>query len=170
MCYQTLCHQQMSGQRSTDVNHWIPTVNALKLPYIPKPPSWWQTSRYTLTSYKLTLPYSHGYQYLLTCWRIYPMAWAIFSQRLQLSLRFGWIVHFGVPSTIITGRGRLFVLNQWTQLNCLFSIHRQHTTQLQMVLWNKAPIPHWSVLPIPISGLMHYHLCCSDIEQLSKLT
>ena len=80
------------------------------------------------------LPSSHGYQYILTCvdrftrWPEAIPLTDITAESVARAFVFGWIARFGVPSTVITDRGRQFESNLWTQLNCLFGIHRQRTT------------------------------------------
>ena len=80
------------------------------------------------------LPSSHGYLYLLTCvdrFTRWPEAFPLIeitAESVARAFVFGWIARFGVPSTIVTDRGRQFESNLWTQLNCFFSIHRQYTT------------------------------------------
>ena len=77
------------------------------------------------------LPPSHGYQYLLTCvdrFTRWPEAIPLTEITVARAFVFGWIARFGVPSTIVTDRGRQFESNLWTQLDCLFGIHRQRTT------------------------------------------
>ena len=80
------------------------------------------------------LPPSQGYQQLLTCidrFTHWPEAFPptdITAESVARAFVLGWIARFGVPSTVITDRGRQFESNLWSQLSQLFGIHRQRTT------------------------------------------
>ena len=80
------------------------------------------------------LPPSHGYTYLLTCVDRYtrwpeaiPLA-TITSEVVAQAFLSGWISRFGVPSTIVTNRGRQFESQLWTNLMALLGIKRSRTT------------------------------------------
>lgn len=152
-CYQTPCHQQKSTEMSTTgQKNPVLIVNVLKLPDIPVP-QWWcpPDARFDVVNIDLVglLPSSHGYQYLLTCvdrftlWpEVFPLR-DITAKSVARAFVFGWIAQFGVPSTIITDRGRQFKSNLWTQLNCLFGIHRQHTTAYHSAANGTVERFHW---------------------------
>ena len=128
-----------------DVNHWTKScdrcqrVKVTRHTHAPvmtfKPPD----ARFDAVHIDLVgpLPPSHGYQYLLTCvhrFTRWPEAFPltdITAESVARAFVFGWIAQFGVPSTVITDRGRQFESNLWTQMNCLFGIHRQRTTACQ---------------------------------------
>ncbi len=80
------------------------------------------------------LPLSQGYQYLLTCvdrFTRWPEAFPlvnITAECVACAFTSGWIARFGVPSTVVTDRGRQFESNLWTQLSHIFGIRHQHTT------------------------------------------
>lgn len=80
------------------------------------------------------LPSSQGYRYLLTCvdrFTRWPEAFPLMditAESVARAFVLGWIARFGVPSTLITDRGRQFESNLWSQLSSLFGIHRQRTT------------------------------------------
>ena len=80
------------------------------------------------------LPPSQGYRYLLTCvdrFTRWPEAFPLMditAESVARAFVLGWIARFGVPSTVITDRGRQFESNLWSQLNQLFGIHKQRTT------------------------------------------
>ena len=68
------------------------------------------------------LPPSRGFTYLLTCvdrftrWpEAFPIS-AISADVVAQTFSQGWIAHFGVPSTIITDRGRQFESKLWSSL------------------------------------------------------
>ena len=125
-----------------DINHWtkscthcqhVKVTRHTKAPMTTfKPPD----ARFDVVHVDLVgpLPSSHGYQYLSTCvdrFTRWPEAFPLTEITAEFVARafvLGWNARFGVPSTIITDRGRQFESNLWTQLNCLFSIHRQRTT------------------------------------------
>ena len=93
-------------------------------------------ARFDVVHINLVGPLSsfHGYQYLLTCvdrftrWPEAIPLTDITAKSVARAFIFGWIARFGVTSTVITDRGRQFESNLWTQLSCLFGIHRQRTT------------------------------------------
>ena len=82
------------------------------------------------------LPPSQGYRYLLTCvdrFTRWPEAFPLMditAESVARAFVLGWIARFGVPSTVITDRGRQFESNLWSQLNQLFGIHKQRTYSL----------------------------------------
>ena len=68
------------------------------------------------------LPSSQGYSYLLTCVDRYTH-WSealplrdITAATVAKAFLSGWITRFGVPSTIVTDRGRQFESTLWSQL------------------------------------------------------
>jgi hypothetical protein len=80
------------------------------------------------------LPSSHGYIYLLTCVDRYtrwpeaiPLT-TITSEAVAHAFISGWISRFGVPSSIITDRGRQFESHLWSNLMALLGIKRSRTT------------------------------------------
>ena len=80
------------------------------------------------------LPPSQGFSYLLTCvdrftrWpEAIPIPDITAETVAQAFLR-GWIARFGVPSTIITGRGRQFESQIWNKLMSLLGSKRARTT------------------------------------------
>ena len=80
------------------------------------------------------LPPSQGYTYLLTCVDRYtrwpeaiPLT-TITAEAVAQALISGWISRFGVPSTIITDRGRQFESQLWKNLMTLLGIQRSRTT------------------------------------------
>ena len=80
------------------------------------------------------LPLSQGFSYLLSCvdhFTRWPEAISIPDITAvtvaQAFLR-GWIARFGVPSTIITDRGRQFESQLWNKLMSLLGFKRARTT------------------------------------------
>ena len=80
------------------------------------------------------LPPSHGYTYLLTCVDRYtrwpeaiPLS-TITSEVVTRAFISGWISRFGVPSTIVTDRGRQFESHLWTNVMALLGTKRSRTT------------------------------------------
>ena len=80
------------------------------------------------------LPPSHCYTYLLTCVDRYtrwpeaiPLT-TITSEAVAHAFISGWISRFGVPSNIITDRGRQFESQLWSNLMTLLGIKRSRTT------------------------------------------
>ena len=80
------------------------------------------------------LPPSQGYTYLLTCVDRYtrwpeaiPIS-TITSEAVAQAFVRGWISRFGVPSTIVTDRGRQFESHLWNNLMALLGTKRSRTT------------------------------------------
>lgn len=80
------------------------------------------------------LPPSRGFTYLLTCvdrftrWpEAFPIT-AITAEVVAQAFISGWIARFGVPSTIVTDRGRQFESNLWKALMTLLGSKRARTT------------------------------------------
>ena len=80
------------------------------------------------------LPPSRGYTYLLTCvdrfarWpEALPLS-SITAKAVAQTFISGWISRFGVPSTIVTDRGRQFESNLWNALMKLLGSKRARTT------------------------------------------
>ena len=80
------------------------------------------------------LPPSQGYTYLLTCVDRYtrwpeaiPLT-TITAEAVAQALIRGWISRFGVPSNIITDRGRQYESKLWSNLMALLGIKRSRTT------------------------------------------
>ena len=80
------------------------------------------------------LPPSRGFTYLLTCvdrftrWPEAIPLTAITAEAVAQAFLSGWISRFGVPSTIITDRGRQFESQLWTNLMSLLGSRRARTT------------------------------------------
>ncbi len=80
------------------------------------------------------LPPSRGFTYLLTCvdrftrWpEALPIS-GITAEVVAQAFISGWIARFGVPSTIVTDRGRQFESNLWHALMTLLGTKRARTT------------------------------------------
>ena len=80
------------------------------------------------------LPSSRGFTYLLTCvdrftrWpEVIPLTTSTTDVVARAFLS-GWISRFGVPSTIVTDRGRQFESHLWSNLMTLLSSKRARTT------------------------------------------
>ncbi len=80
------------------------------------------------------LPPSRGFTYLLTCidrftrWpEALPLS-AITAEAVAQAFISGWVACFGVPSTIVTDRGRQFESNMWNALMSLLGSKRARTT------------------------------------------
>ena len=80
------------------------------------------------------LPPSRGFTYLLTCVDRYtrwpeaiPLT-SITAKAVAQAFLTGWISRFGVPSTIVTDRGRQFESRLWTNLMSLLGSKRARTT------------------------------------------
>ena len=80
------------------------------------------------------LPPSRGFTYLLTCVDRYtrwpeaiPLT-SITAEAVAQAFLTGWISRFGVPSTIVTDRGRQFESRLWTHLMSLLGSKRARTT------------------------------------------
>ena len=80
------------------------------------------------------LPPSRGFTYLLTCvdrftrWPEAIPLTAITAEAVAQALLSGWIARFGVPSTIVTDRGRQFESKLWNTLMTLLGSKRARTT------------------------------------------
>ena len=80
------------------------------------------------------LPSSHGHTYLLTCvdrFTRWPEAIPlkdISAETAAKAFVAGWIARFGVPSTIVTDRGRQFESHLWSHLMSLLGTKRSRTT------------------------------------------
>ena len=80
------------------------------------------------------LPPSRGYNYLLTCvdrftrWPEAIPLTSITADAVAQAFLSGWISRFGVPSTIITDRGRQFESQLWNNLMSLLGSKRARTT------------------------------------------
>ena len=80
------------------------------------------------------LPPSRGFTYLLTCVDLFtrwpeaiPIT-TITAEAVAQAFLSGWIAQFGVPSTIVTDRGRQFESHIWTALMTLLGSKRARTT------------------------------------------
>ena len=80
------------------------------------------------------LPTSQGFTYLLTCvdrftrWpEAIPLS-DITAETVAQAFLMGWIARFGVPSTIVTDRGRQFESQLWNNLMTLLGSKRARTT------------------------------------------
>ena len=80
------------------------------------------------------LPPSRGYTYLLTCVDRYtrwpeaiPLS-SITAEAVAHAFLHAWISRFGVPSTIVTDRGRQFESKLWQHLMTLLGSRRARTT------------------------------------------
>ena len=80
------------------------------------------------------LPPSRGFTYLLTCvdrftrWPEAIPLTSITAEVVAQTFLTGWISRFGVPSTIVTDRGRQFESQLWTNLMSLLGSKRSRTT------------------------------------------
>ena len=125
-----------------DVNHWTKTCTQCQRTKVTRhtfaPPSTFTVpdARFDTVHIDIVgpLPPSCGYQYLLTCvdrFTRWPEAFPltdITAESVATAFVHGWISRFGVPTTIVTDRGRQFESSLFTQLNQLLGIHRQCTT------------------------------------------
>ena len=141
------------------------------------------------------LPPSQGYKYLLTCidrFTHWPEAFPLMditAESVARAFVLGWIARFGVPSTVITDRGRQFESNLWSQLSQLFGIHKQHTTayhpaansmvkgfyrQLKSALKCYSNPYQWiDALPLVLLGIrtsLKYDLKCTTAELVCGVT
>ncbi len=118
------------------------------------------------------LPVCKGYSYLLdrfTRWaEAIPMT-SITTESITQAFLHGWIARFGVPSNLITDRGRQFESNLWNTLMSLLGIKRARTTayhpqtngmverfhrQLKSSLKAQEHSTHWlDVLPLVMLGI-----------------
>ena len=80
------------------------------------------------------LPPSRGFTYLLTCvdrftrWPEAIPLTSITAEAVAQAFLCGWISRFGVPSTIITDRGRQFESQLWKNLMAMIGTKRSRTT------------------------------------------
>ena len=80
------------------------------------------------------LPPSRGFTYLLTCidrftrWPEAIPLTTITAEAVAQALLSGWIARFGIPSTIVTDRGRQFTSRLWQALMTLLGSKRTRTT------------------------------------------
>ena len=80
------------------------------------------------------LPPSREFTYLLTCvdrftrWPEAIPLTSITTEAVAQAFLSGWISRFGVPSTIVTDRGRQFESRLWTNLMSLLGSKRARTT------------------------------------------
>ncbi len=80
------------------------------------------------------LPPSRGFTYLLTCvdrftrWPEAIPTTSITAESVARAFISGWISRYGVPSTIISDRGRQFESNLWDFLMSLLGTKRARTT------------------------------------------
>ena len=80
------------------------------------------------------LPPSHGFTYLLACidrfirWPEPIPVTDITAETITCAFIQGWISRFGVPSTVITDRGRQFESSLWNNLMQLLGCKRFRTT------------------------------------------
>ena len=80
------------------------------------------------------LPPSQGFSYLLTCvdrFTRWPEAFPltnITADSVARAFVHGWVARFGVPSTIVSDRGRQFESNLWAKLAQLLGATKQRTT------------------------------------------
>ena len=80
------------------------------------------------------LPPSRGFTYLLTCvdrftrWPEAIPLTSITAESVAQAFLAGWISRFGVPSTIVTDRGRQFESQLWNSLMSLLGSKRSRTT------------------------------------------
>ena len=80
------------------------------------------------------LPPSKGFTYLFMCidrFTIWPEAIPLTSattEAIAQSFLNGWSARFGVPSTIVTDRGRQFESHLWNSLMILLGTKRLRTT------------------------------------------
>ena len=82
----------------------------------------------------IVLPSANGFQYLLTMvdrFTRWPVAVPLVDMTVEsvvYGFAFGWVQHFGVPSTITTDRGTQFTSGVFTQLSKTWGIEVVYTT------------------------------------------
>ena len=127
---------------NTDVRRWtrscIPCQRAKIQRHTTTPLSTFSTpdTRFDVVHIDIVgpLPPSQGYTYLLTCidrFTRWPEAMPlsnITAEAVAKAFLTGWISRFGVPSTIITDRGRQFESQLWNSLMTLLGCKRARTT------------------------------------------
>ena len=80
------------------------------------------------------LPESEGHSYLLTVvdrysrWMEAIPLTSITAESCALALLRHWVSHFGVPTSIVTDRGRQFTCGLWRELSCLLGVTHNQTT------------------------------------------
>ncbi len=80
------------------------------------------------------LPPSRGFTYILTCvdrftrWPEAIPLTSITAETVARAFVCGWIARFGVPSSIVTDRGRQFESRLWAHLMTLLGVKRSRTT------------------------------------------
>ncbi len=123
---------------------------------------------------------SNGYTYMLTVidrftrWpEVFPLT-DIRTETIAQTFLQGWIVRFGSPITITTGRGSQFQFILWSNLMTAIRLHvweQWRITHSQMS-WSNAFIVTWRVLrnvtSLRLLGLKHCHGCYLGSGQLLK--
>ena len=121
------------------------------------------------------LPPSNSYTYILTCigrFTRWPEATPIAdmtAETVAQAFVTSWVSRFGVPSTVLTDRGRQFELALWTRLMQLLGSKRIRTTsyhpianglierfhhQLKASLKSHPNLTHWTdSLPFALLGI-----------------
>ena len=135
------------------------------------------TSRFDVVHIDLVgpLPPSRGFTYLLTCvdrftrWPEAIPITCITAESVARAFLSGWISRYGVPSTIISDRGRQFESRLWNSLMSLLGTNRARTTayhpqangmverlhrQLKAALKTQTDSSHWvDALPLVLLGI-----------------